>query len=116
MIPAIGDSGGDFNGARIEAVTPRTNIDTQNQVPAETCLPPPLRTATATAPDTSATMPPATWIQVMLIDVLPRWRPQEPRLPPDPPGETRAARPAGSRARRRSPRALKSGSPSPCRS
>src|SRR5438046_6626860 len=113
MIPAIGDSGGDFNGARIEAVTPRTNIDTQNQVPAETCLPPPLRTANATAPDTSATMPPAIWIEVMpFIDVLPLWRRQEPRRPPDPPGETRAARPAGSRARRRSPRAWRSGSPS----
>ena len=28
MIPPIGDSGGDLRGARIEAVTPRTNIDT----------------------------------------------------------------------------------------
>jgi hypothetical protein len=32
----------------------------KNQVPAEACMSPPLRTAKATAPDTSAIMPPAT--------------------------------------------------------
>src|SRR5258706_13104702 len=117
MIPAIGDSGGDLNGARIEAVTPRKNIDTQNQVPAETFLPPPLRAAAATAPDTSATIPAATWIEVTpLIGVLASCLLQEPRRSPEIPGETRAARPAGNQARRRSLLAWRSGSPSPCRS
>jgi hypothetical protein len=59
MIPPSGESGGDLNGARIEAVTPRTSMATQNQVPAATCVPPPLRTAKATAPDSSASRPPA---------------------------------------------------------
>ena len=65
MIPPIGEPGGDLNGSRIEAVTPRTSIATTNQVPAETCMAPPLRAPTATVPDASATMPPAMWIHMI---------------------------------------------------
>lgn len=70
----IGESGGDLNGARIEAVTPRTSIATQNQVPAETCMPLPLRTATATAPDTGASPPSGRGVQSRRCVPGPTWQ------------------------------------------
>src|SRR2546423_1512520 len=80
--------------------------DAQKYAPAFTCTPPPLRTATATAPDSSAIMPPAMWIHRMpFIGVLARLRSLKPLQPPAPRGETGAGRRVGSGVPRRSPRA-----------